>query len=145
MASPVSAEIRRIVATRADYLCEYCLMHEEDRGFGCHVDHIISEKHGGKTIPDNLAYACPPCNRAKGSDIGSIIEATGILTRLYNPRIDTWSQHFKLDGFKILPISEIGKVTAKILRFNDDERCREREILRERGRYPSPSATRHYL
>lgn len=67
MASYVPAELRRLVAARADYLCEYCLIHEEDRGFGCQLDHIISEKHGGVTDAGNLAYACPPCNRAKGS------------------------------------------------------------------------------
>lgn len=44
----------------------------EDTYFGCQVDHIISEKHGGATEEHNLAYACSYCNRNKGSDIGSI-------------------------------------------------------------------------
>ncbi len=43
-------------------LCEYCLIHEDDTFFGCEVDHIISQKHGGPTEPENLAYACLPCN-----------------------------------------------------------------------------------
>src|SRR5438445_7340424 len=55
MGSYVSAELRRFVAERADHLCEYCLVHEDDRGFGCQVDHIISEKHGGLTEESNLA------------------------------------------------------------------------------------------
>jgi hypothetical protein len=142
MASAISAELRRLVAARADYLCEYCLIHEEDRGFGCQIDHILSEKHGGLTHENNLAYACPPCNRAKGSDIASIAEKTGSLTRLYNPRVDIWSQHFRLDVERIVPLSEIGEVTVKILRVNDEERCLEREILRQRGRYPSVAAVR---
>ena len=31
----------------AAFLCEYCLIHEDDTVFGCEVDHIISTKHGG--------------------------------------------------------------------------------------------------
>src|SRR6185295_6548774 len=74
MASRIPAQLRRLVADRAEHLCEYCLVHQEDRGFGCQVDHIISEKHGGQTDANNLAYACAPCNRAKGSDVGSVVE-----------------------------------------------------------------------
>src|SRR5260370_5056438 len=142
MASYVPVEMRRIVAERANYLCEYCLVHEEDRGFGCQVDHVISEKHGGSTDASNLAYACAPCNRAKGSNVGSIAERTGLLTRLYNPRTDKWHQHFRLDGLRIVGLSEIGEVTVKTLRFNDDDRLLEREILQAKNRYPSADATR---
>ena len=68
MSSYVSADLRRLVALRAGGLCEYCLIHENDSYLGCHVDHIISEKHGGLTESENLAYACACCNRAKGSN-----------------------------------------------------------------------------
>ena len=72
----VSVALRRLVKTRAESLCEYCLIREEDTYFGCQVDHIISEKHGGPTQESNLAYACSYCNRNKGSDIGSIVWET---------------------------------------------------------------------
>jgi len=86
--SYISAALRQLVATRADYLCEYCLIHEEDTFFGCEVDHIISEKHGGQTAEGNLAYACAFCNRSKGSDVGSIVHQTGLFARFFNPRTD---------------------------------------------------------
>ncbi len=112
MGSYISAELRRLVAERADHLCEYCLMHEDDRGFGCHVDHIISEKHGGLTEESNLAYACAPCNRAKGSDVGSVAEQGGSFVRLYNPRIDKWHEHFKIiDGSQTTGLTDVGRVT----------------------------------
>jgi hypothetical protein len=41
MSSYVSAALRRLVIARADALCEYCLLHEDDAVFGCEVDHII--------------------------------------------------------------------------------------------------------
>jgi HNH endonuclease len=53
MADGVSAELRLVVAARADFLCEYCLIAEEDTFFGCHVDHIISIKHRGLTKAEN--------------------------------------------------------------------------------------------
>ena len=83
MSSYVSAALRRLVTARADALCEYCLIHEVDTVFGCEVGHIISEKHGGATEADNLAYACAFCNRAKGSDIGSIVQATETYVRFF--------------------------------------------------------------
>ena len=88
MGSYLSPALRRLVAVRADFLCEYCLIDENDTFFGCEVDHIISEKHGGATEADNLAYACAFCNRAKGSDIGSILPQRGTFVRFFNPRTD---------------------------------------------------------
>ena len=77
----ISAELRRLVATRAERLCEYCLIAEEDTFYGCEVDHIISEKHGGPTEGNNLGYACVFCNQAKGSDVGSIHWESGQFVR----------------------------------------------------------------
>ncbi len=59
----VAAALRRLVANRSEGLREYCLIHGDDTFFGCEVDHIISEKHGGLTIESNLAAACLDCNR----------------------------------------------------------------------------------
>ena len=91
----INQELRRLVADRADRLCEYCLMHEQDTVFGCAIDHVISLKHGGSTDASNLAYACVFCNRYKGSDIGSIFWQTREFSRFYNPRSDRWSEHFE--------------------------------------------------
>ena len=140
MSSYVSAALRRLVAVRADALCEYCLIHEDDAVFGCEFDHIISEKHGGATDAENLAYACAFCNRAKGSDIGSIVPRTGRFVRFFNPRTDRWAEHFTLDGVTIVALSEIGEVTARILDFNNSDRLLERQTLWEVGRYPSAAA-----
>jgi HNH endonuclease len=128
------------VALRAEHLCEYCLIYEEDTFYGCEVDHIISVKHGGPTEADNLAYACVFCNRQKGSDIGSIVRRTGEFSRFFNPRIDRWAEHFRLEGGMIQPQTGIGEVTARILGFNDSDRLLERQTLIAVGRYPTASA-----
>jgi hypothetical protein len=138
--SYVNNELRSLVATRADHLCEYCLIHEDDTFLGCTVDHIISLKHGGPTEAENLAYCCPFCNRHKGSDIGSISKRTGELVRFFNPRIDRWSACFALRGNIIEPLTDIGETTAAILKLNDTDRILEHEALRTIGRYPTDAA-----
>jgi hypothetical protein len=132
----VSAELRRLVVERASTCCEYCLISEEATYYGCAVDHVIGEKHGGPTEPDNLAFACAFCNRAKGSDIGSMHWATGEFTRLFNPRIDRWADHFALIDNWIAGLTPIGEVTVRLLGFNRINRLSERLKLQKAKRYP---------
>lgn len=74
--------------------------------FGCQIDHIISEKHGGATEADNLALACTFCNLNKGSDIASLA-SDGNLARFFNPRQDKWAEHFRLTGAVIEPLTAV--------------------------------------
>ncbi len=145
MSSYISADLRHFVAARAEYLCEYCLIHEDDTFVGCHVDHIISVKHGGSTNADNLAYACAICNRQKGSDVGSIVWRTGEFIRFYNPRIDHWADHFRLDDVIIEPLTDIGEATVRILDFNNSDRLLERQTLVAMERYPTAVALARML
>ncbi len=137
--SYVSAALRRLVISRAARECEYCLLHEDDTFFGCHVDHIISEKHGGQTTAENLALACAFCNLHKGSDLASLTSA-GHLCRLFHPRRDHWNDHFFLDGAFIEPRTDVGQVTANLLKLNAPDRLLERRTLIEAGLYPSRAA-----
>jgi len=102
---------------------------------------VVSEKHGGATALENLAYACTCCNRAKGSDVGSIA-ASGEFTRFFNPRTDRWADHFKLRGVFIDSQTPVGEVTARILELNGSERIMERQLLARLGRFPPQSAAR---
>jgi hypothetical protein len=108
---------------------------------GCEVDHIISEKHGGQTTEQNLAFACVFCNQAKGSDVGSIIHGTGDFVRFYNPRSDPWGEHFRLIDYRIDALTNIGAATSLILQFNKLERLLERQALSLISRYPTAFAS----
>ncbi len=143
MTSYVAADLRRIVESRANHLCEYCLIHRDDTYLGCQVDHVISEKHGGLTEADNLSYACTFCNRAKGTDIGSIAPSTGQFTRFFNPRTDHWADHFSLNGVVVEPRTPIGEATVRLLGYNEPDRILERETIRDIGRYPPIEAMEH--
>jgi len=132
---------RQTIANRANHLCEYCLIAEADSFYGCQVDHIISLKHGGSSDVDNLAFACALCNRAKGSDVGSIAKS-GDFIRFFNPRTDRWFDHFRLEGATIHPLTPIGEVTVRIFGFNDSARLHERKEMIRFGTYPSDAASR---
>ena len=145
MTSYVTTSLRRLVESRANHLCEYCLIHENDTFLGCQVDHIIAEKHNGPTNATNLGYACTFCNRSKGTDIGSIATSTGEFTRFFNPRTDHWGEHFRLNGVHIEFQTPVGEVTVRILGFNEPDRIMEREMIQSIGKYPSKEAMRHLL
>jgi hypothetical protein len=142
MIDRISEDLRRLVSRRAAALCEYCLIHADDTFFGCEVDHIISRKHGGLTEADNLALACLACNRQKGTDIGSILRGVDELIPLFHPRRDRWSDHFRLEGPTIRPLTPVGEVTVNLLRINARERLLERRLLISIGHYPSAAARR---
>jgi hypothetical protein len=136
MSSLINDEWRLLVRSRADCLCEYCLTHEDDCLFTLQIDHIISVKHGGLTELENLALACIFCNRQKGSDVGTVL-ADGQFIRFFNPRTDSWADHFRLAGAMLEPMTAVGEGTARILRCNEAERMIERAELIARGRYPT--------
>lgn len=134
MADTISQQFRRQIRTRARGRCEYCLVLESWLLAGCEVDHIVSRKHGGGTELSNLALSCARCNRAKGSDIGSIHPASGAFIRFFNPRLDRWADHFVMEGPRIVGLTPTGQVTVTLLRFNEDERLLERTLLQQAGR-----------
>ncbi len=140
MSKYISYEVRDAVALRANNVCEYCLIAEEDAYFKFQVEHIISRKHGSSSDLENLALACVFCNRYKGSDIASLSSETGELVRFYNPRVDRWRDHFRLNGVMIEALAEIGEATIRILQMNHDDQILERQILSRRGRYPIEAA-----
>ncbi|MEW6580955.1 MAG: HNH endonuclease signature motif containing protein [Chloroflexota bacterium] len=128
--------LRRAVLARANRCCEYCLLSQDDAFLAHEVDHVIAEKHRGVTTLDNLCLSCFDCNRHKGSDIASVDPETGALTPLFDPRRDRWTDHFRLEGPRIVPRTAIGRVTEYLLRLNSDEQIMKRAALIALGRYP---------
>lgn len=127
--SYIPVALRRLVEERAKYRCEYCLLPANLSFFSHEIDHIIPEKHGGKTEANNLAYTCWRCNRYKGTDLGSFDPQTGDFCFLFNPRTQEWGKHFKINNFQILGLTAIARTTVKLLQLNNDETIAERERL----------------
>lgn len=119
------------VRGRAAEHCEYCLFPDYASELPFHIDHIIAEKHGGRTEPENLAWACFSCNLRKGPNIAGLDPETGELTSLFNPRADAWSEHFAWDGVWLRGKTAIGRATVTVLDINHVDSVTVREALRE--------------
>jgi hypothetical protein len=132
----ISADLRQQVRKRAEGRCEYCLLHEDFSIYTHEVDHIVAQKHDGQTTADNLALSCLSCNRHKGTDLTTFDPATGAITPLFNPRNQTWSEHFVLSNGGLEGITPTGRATAKLLMFNTPTRRLERQLLLAQNRYP---------
>ena len=133
--------LRRLVTERALECCEYCLVHQDDRPESHQVDHLISLKHGGQTVSENLALACAICNHYKGSDLASIDPVERVIVPLFNPRAQEWGDHFQLAGVRIIGLTPTGRATIELLRLNEDDCLTLRQALMEAKRYP-PSVLR---
>ena len=103
---------------------------------GYEIDHIIPIKHGGNNLLENLAWACAICNYYKGTDVGTFLLPAMDLIRFFNPRIENWDEHFEVSGALILPKTQIGDSTVKILRLNHVDLIVEREMLVNAGLFP---------
>src|SRR5258708_25643650 len=133
----VSIALRQKVRALAEDECEYWGLQERYAVKAHEVDHVRAEKHGGMTVLENLCLSCFDCNRHKGSDLSSVDPVTDEVVPLFHPRRDLWDDHFRLaDSGYIEGITAKGRVTAKLLDFNNPERVGIRVTLMGLGRYP---------
>ncbi|MEX2215815.1 MAG: HNH endonuclease signature motif containing protein [Phycisphaeraceae bacterium] len=129
----ISAELRQLVRQRARLRCEYCLVPELVGFFDFEVDHIIAQKHGGPTTPENLAWSCALCNNRKGTDIASIDPQTQARAFLFHPRRDDWADHFTLEHGLLQPRTTVARATIHLLVLNDPQVIEIRRMLVQAG------------
>ena len=119
--------IRKQVVARADSRCEYCLRHQDDSPLlPLHVEHVVPRKHGGSDSIDNLALACADCNLRKGPNLTGIDPDTTAVTRLFNPRLDSWKNHFRWTGVDLVGLTAVGRTTIRVSALNADDRLEVR-------------------
>ena len=126
MSESVPLALQRLVRRRARRRCEYCLLPQGLGFITFHMDHCISQKHGGPTVAENLALACPACNAHKGTDVAGLDLDVDHPVALFNPRVHVWDEHFRQDDFLIVGLTATGRVTARLLRMNDSDRILDR-------------------
>jgi hypothetical protein len=129
----IPGALRAEVAGRAERRCEYCRLPEGAGLWPHEADHIIAIQHGGTTVLENLAFACFHCNRFKGPNVASVDPATGRLVSLFNPRTHRWEDHFRVAGPRRAALTDVGRATAGLLRFNSPERVVVRQALMQAG------------
>lgn len=125
----MSKRFRDTVRVRAGDRCEYCHLPQWAMPFAFHVEHILPRQHGGTDDESNLALACDRCNLFKGPNLTAIDVQTQALVRLFNPREQAWSEHFKPDGPRIESLTPVGRATVELLQMNAARRVALREAL----------------
>jgi hypothetical protein len=125
---------RRLVVARAGGACEYCRVGELATGMTFHIEHVLPQSQGGKTVMGNLALSCPGCNLAKG-DRSTGKDRNGRVQPLFNPRDYEpsslgWHLHFILDAETgiIVPRTPIGEATVLTLQVNAPQRVFARRL-----------------
>ena len=133
----MDAATRARVWGRADHRCEYCRIHQDDEPFyRLHVEHIVAKQHGGTDDADNLALACHHDNDHKGPNLTGIDPETGKVVRLFHPRRQRWSRHFRFEGPVIVGRTQCGRATVAVLALNAADRVELRAELIAAGRFP---------
>ena len=136
----VSAKLRDLVTLRAKSVCEYCRNQSWFTG-PFSIDHVMPTSKGGPTVLDNLAFACLPCNLAKGDRAEAIDPLTGALSELFNPRQHDWLEHFRWndDCTLIVGFTAIGRTSVDALRLNRADAVHLRAVLVAFGNHPPES------
>ena len=119
----MDAKTRRRVRERAAGRCEYCRVRQDDEPFyRFHIEHVIARQHGGSDDFANLALACHHCNFHKGPNLTAIDPDTTRIVPLFNPRLQIWEEHFRLDPRSVIGMTEVGRATVRLLNMNQPSR-----------------------
>lgn len=125
----------RLVHERAHYYCEYCQTNQCVIGQAMHVEHIHPD---GGDAPENLCLSCPACNYSKARVVHALDPETGEVVALFNPRTQTWAEHFQWDktGQIILAKTSVARATIIRLKMNIPRIVEAREVWVSAGVHP---------
>lgn len=105
------------VAQRAGHRCEYCQAPEVLFNFPFEVEHITPSSLEGNDAANNLALSCRACNLFKPDYVTGVDDSNGQEIELFNPRHQTWQDHFRYDPLtgEIKGCSPSGRATVSRL------------------------------
>jgi hypothetical protein len=134
MSRALYTRLRRELGPR----CGYCRTSSAITGEQHTVEHIIPTARGGSSDEDNLWISCRRCNGAKGTQIDTLDPATGQCVLLFNPRTQSWKEHFSWsgDGALILGLTACGRATVIVLQMNHPDIVNARRLWISVGWHP---------
>ena len=94
MSAYIPATLRQEVKTQFNHCCVYCRTAEKLTATTFEIEHIIPPVANGETELSNLCFACPTCNRHKGTRQTAVDPQTNIITTLFHPQQKKWGAHF---------------------------------------------------
>ncbi len=139
MSSTPTRKQRERIEARANGVCEYCksLAKYGVQSFEC--EHIIPITLGGKSVLNNLAFACGGCNRLKSTKTTGFDPDNGQEVPLFHPRQQEWHDHFiwNEEFTLMIGITATGRATINALRLNRPGVVNLRRVLVLMGEHPS--------
>jgi hypothetical protein len=134
--SDIPVALRKEVVERAQNRCEYCGLSQIGQEATFHIDHVIPQAAGGQTTAENLALACVSCSLRKWSRQIVMNPESGEEVLLFNPRTQKWTEHFRWNGERVVPLTEAGSGTVAALAMNRPLVIAIRREEMIRGRHP---------
>lgn len=134
----IALAMRQRVAVWARCRCSYCQTRVDVIGNALEIDHIRPLHAGGNSEEANLCLACSDCNQAKGTKTDASDPISGKVVPLFNPRAQTWCDHFQWsqDGGLIAGITPVGRATVAALNMNRDLIVKARRRWAKVGWHP---------
>ena len=77
-----------------------------------------------------------PSKALEGPNIAGIDSLTGRITRLFNPRRDKWTRHFRWEGPYPVGKTSVERTTIVVLAMNHADAVAVRQSLTEEGLFP---------
>ena|SRR5438105_2325101 len=128
---------RQFVRERDGCRCEYCRLPDFAAPASTfHLEHVVAKQHGGADNSGNRCWSCHRCNLHKGPNLSGRDPLTDNVVRLFDPRRQSWSRHFKWIGAVLIGRTQTGRATVAVLDINDPQRVELRQALMDEGEWP---------
>lgn len=136
--SHISDSLRERVRQAARFQCGYCLTQEIVVSYPLHIEHLLPEAKGGTSNEENLWLSCSVCNNFKGTQTEYEDPVTNETALLFNPRTQTWVDHFAWNegGTHINGLTSTGRATIYALKLNSPFRILSRQRWVSVGWHP---------
>jgi hypothetical protein len=134
----VPVALQRKVREYFGNCCAYCHTAEALTVVTFELEHIVPKAVGGEMSFENLALACPSCNRYKATRQHALDPDTGEWVRLFHSHQDRWAAHFVWDedDVTLLGQTPVGRATVDALRMNRPQLLRVRRLWVRLGEHP---------
>jgi hypothetical protein len=116
----VSVQLTAQILADVGHRCGYCRTDERLTGSLLSIEHILPIAAGGPTERENLWRSCRECNERKGAQVQATDPESGEISALYNPRTQSWDDHFRWseDGLLVIGLTALGRATVVAIDLN---------------------------
>lgn len=128
--SRIFAKLRDKIITAAKNRCGYCQNPQDLVPIPFEIEHILPKAAGGTDDEENLWLSCGVCNSFKHAKTHAIDPQTNNKIRLFNPRKQSWNEHFEFsaDKTEITGKTACGRATVIALKPNNPRAVKMRKL-----------------